>query len=78
MRAHTQQIPAPDSLFADLHTFEFDDYHLSEDQTVLASVRMFRDSGLTATFRIDDKVSCIYSVLKNSVRELSRSYTQVN
>ena len=46
-------------MFSDLHKFEFDDLPLNDDQTVLASVRMFRDSGLTATFRIDEKVSFI-------------------
>ena len=40
-----------------LHMFEFDDMHLSDDETLLASVRMFHDTGLSTTFRINDKVS---------------------
>ena len=57
---HIQNLQAPDSLFSDLHTFEFDDHPLSDDQTVMASVKMFRDSGLASTFRIDDRVSYIH------------------
>ena len=59
---HTQNLQAPDSLFSDLHTFEFDDHPLSDDQTVMASVKMFRDSGLASSFRIDDRVSYMYIV----------------
>ena len=40
-----------------LNVFEFDDINLSDDETVLASVRMFHDTGLSTTFRINDKVS---------------------
>lgn len=54
---YLQNLSVPDSLFSDLHTFEFDDLLLSDDQTVMASVRMFKDSGLANTFKIDDKVS---------------------
>ena len=56
---HPQQLQVPDSLFSDLYTFEFDDYPLNDDQTVLASVRMFKDSGLASTFKIDDQVSLL-------------------
>ena len=59
---HTKKLQAPDSLFSDLHKFEFDDHPLSDDQTVMASVRMFRDSGLASTFRIDDRVSYIVTI----------------
>ena len=60
LSVHTQKLEAPD-LFSDLHKFEFDDLPLSDDQTVVASVRMFRDSGLASTFRMDDRVSYEYT-----------------
>ena len=40
-----------------LDSFQLDDLTLSDDQTVLASVRMFVDSGHVERFKIDLKVN---------------------
>ena len=40
----------------DLVSFTFDDLKLTEDETVLATVLMFREMGFTRRFRIDETV----------------------
>ena len=39
-----------------LLSYSFDDLSLTEEHTVLASIRMFIDSGLLQNFRMDTKV----------------------
>lgn len=46
----------PESLAINLNSYTFDDLPLREDETVLASVRMFIDSGLMESLRMDRQV----------------------
>lgn len=59
-----QGYPIPRSSSYGLSTFKFDDLHLSEDETVLGSVRIFIDAGLLEAFKIDSKVCMCVHVCK--------------
>lgn len=56
---YLQRLSLSQTTFKGLDMFEFDDTSLSDDQTVMASVKMFSDSGLTTLFKIDEKVRCL-------------------
>ena len=49
-----------------LLSYSFDDLSLTEEHTVLASIRMFIDSGLLQNFRMDTKVCTPTDVKVNS------------
>ncbi|XP_025423158.1 dual 3',5'-cyclic-AMP and -GMP phosphodiesterase 11-like isoform X3 [Sipha flava] len=50
-----------------LYDFSFDDINLTDDDTLLASIRMFKDMALVERFHIDEQVLCrwLLSVKKN-------------
>ena len=48
------KLPSVDEV--QLNLFTFDDMLLSEDQTILASVVMFKELGFVTTFHIDTQV----------------------
>ena len=50
-------MPAADEL--NLYSLTFDDFSLSEDEMILASVSMFLELGLVKKFNIDREVSYI-------------------
>ena len=52
----SQQLEVPSVNSIQLDTFEMDDLPLSDDETVLASVRMFMECGHIERFRIEPKV----------------------
>ena len=51
-----QQVQLPSAPVFHVDKFSFDDMLLSEDETVLASVRMFEDCGFIRKFNMDRKV----------------------
>ena len=52
----SQNTPVPTAKDTNLDSFDFNDALLSDDETVLASVRMFLDCDLVTKFNIDYKV----------------------
>ena len=52
-----QLYPVPEASLYHLGSFNFDDMPLSENHTVLASVRIFIDCGLVEAFKINIKVA---------------------
>ncbi len=59
--------PIPKSSAIILSSFKFDDLYLTEDETVLGSVRIFVDAGLVEAFKIDTKV-LIYNLFTVTFR----------
>ena len=59
---YVQSIAVPEADQYLLLSYSFDDLSLTEEQTVLASIRMFMDSGLLQNFRIDTKVCTLKDV----------------
>ena len=55
-------MPVPKSRDYSLTSLTFDDLVLSEDQTILCTVRMFMDCGLMEKFNIESKVNP-YSII---------------
>ena len=51
-----QKLRVPEVVAIELCSFGFDDLPMSENETVLASVRMFTDCGFLEKFKIDQKV----------------------
>ena len=46
-----------------LYSFRFDDFNLSDDQTLMASVAMFKQLDLINTFKIDFKVITVMYII---------------
>lgn len=57
----------PSSANLRLHEFSFDDFHMSDDETITACIRMFLDLDLIERFHMDYEVLCrwLLSVKKN-------------
>ncbi|KAL1115639.1 hypothetical protein AAG570_005929 [Ranatra chinensis] len=64
-RLKTLRVPSAQKLH--LHNFEFDDIHMSDDDTLTACLRMFLDLDFVERFNIDYEVLCrwLLSVKKN-------------
>ncbi len=57
-----QCVSVPEADQYHLLSYSFNDLLLNDDQTVLASIRMFMDSGLVQKFKIDTKVCSVHVV----------------
>lgn len=55
----SQAVVVPSAEQFNLHSFRFDDFNLSDDETLLAAVAMFKELNLVNTFKIDYKVIVI-------------------
>ena len=51
-------IPVVDQF--NLYSFRFNDFNLSDDETLMASIAMFKELDLINTFKIDYKVVVYY------------------
>ncbi|XP_060848793.1 dual 3',5'-cyclic-AMP and -GMP phosphodiesterase 11-like isoform X1 [Rhopalosiphum padi] len=60
-------LQVPSAVTYNLYDFSFDDIYMSDDDTLLASIRMFMDMDLVEPFHIDYQVLCrwLLSVKKN-------------
>ncbi|XP_055685169.1 dual 3',5'-cyclic-AMP and -GMP phosphodiesterase 11 isoform X2 [Lutzomyia longipalpis] len=62
-----RRLKVPSAAFFKLHDFRFDDIHMEDNDTLLASLRMFYDLSLVDRFNIDTDVLCrwLLSVKRN-------------
>ena len=52
----SSRLESPTSEELNLYSFTFDDFSLSADEMLMASIRMFKDSGFIEAFHIDYEV----------------------
>lgn len=69
-RLQSAVVPSVDQF--NLHSFRFDDYNLSDDETLLASIAMFKQLDLINNFKIDYKTLCSWlTTVKRNYRAVT-------
>ncbi|XP_076322626.1 dual 3',5'-cyclic-AMP and -GMP phosphodiesterase 11A-like [Tachypleus tridentatus] len=55
-----------------LTSLKFDDFSLTSDEMIIASIQMFRDLGLLSRFKIDETVLCLFlATVRKNYRNIS-------